>query len=81
MNNERRIFQEPKDLANELQSDEFRKGDVARPVGEGKYAIVNYKNHAELVYVLEIPREPGEAQEELGIEKEASYVITVINPQ
>jgi hypothetical protein len=74
------IFQEPKELTNELQSDEFRKGDAARPVGEGKYAIVNYKNHAELAYVLELPKEPGEAQKELGIEKEASYVITVINP-
>jgi hypothetical protein len=74
------IFQEPKELANELQSDEFRKGDAARPVGESKYAIVDYKNHAELVYILELPKEPGEAQKELGIEKEASYVITVINP-
>jgi len=27
-----------------------------------------------------LPKEPGEAQKELGIEKEASYIITVINP-
>lgn len=61
-------------------SDEFRKGDAARPVGEGKYAIVEYQNHAELAYILELPKEPGEAQMELGIEKEASYIVTVINP-
>ena len=28
-----------------------------------------------------MPKEPGEAQQELGIEKEASYVISVINPR
>ena len=62
-------------------SDEFRKGDAARPVGEGKYAIVKHQNHAELAYILEMPEQPGEAQRELGIEKEASYVISVINPK
>jgi hypothetical protein len=62
-------------------SDEFRKGDAARPVGEGKYAIVRHQNHAELAYILEMPEQPGEAQKELGIEKEASYIISVINPK
>jgi hypothetical protein len=56
--------------------------DKARPVGEGKYAIVSYHNkHTELAFVLELPKEPGKAQKELGIEKEASYIITVINPK
>jgi hypothetical protein len=45
-------------------------------VGEGKYAIVKHQNHAELAYILEIPNDPGEAQIELGTEKEASYVIS-----
>ena len=74
------IFERPEELTKELLSDEFRKGDLARPVGEGKYAIVKYQNHAELAYILELPKEPGEAQKELGIEKEASYIVTVINP-
>ena len=74
------IFERPEELTKELLSDEFRKGDAARPVGEGKYAIVKHQNHAELAYVLELPKEPGEAQKELGIEKEASYIVTVINP-
>jgi hypothetical protein len=42
----------------------------------GKYAIVKHQNHAELAYILEILNDPGEAQIELGIEKEASYVIS-----
>ncbi len=75
------IFENPQELTNELLADEFRKGDAARPVGEGKYAIVKHQDHAELAYILEMPEEPGEAQRELGIEKEASYIISVINPK
>jgi hypothetical protein len=75
------IFKDPKELTKELFSDEFRKGDAARPVGEGKYAIVKRQSHAELAYILEMPKQPGEAQQELGIEKEASYIISVINPR
>ena len=75
------IFENLNDLTNELFSDEFRKGDAARPVGAGKYIIAKHQNHAEIAYVLETPREPGEAQEELGIEKEASFIISVINPK
>lgn len=75
------IFENLDDLTSELFSDEFRKGDAARPVGEGKYIIARHQNHAEIAYVLETPKEPGEAQEELGIEKEASFIISVINPK
>jgi hypothetical protein len=75
------IFKDPNELTKELLSDEFRKGDAARPVGEGKYAIVNHHNHTELAYILEMPEQPGEAQKELGIEKEAGYIISVINPK
>src|ERR671929_842352 len=76
------IFNDANELTKELLSDEFRRGDAARPVGEGKYAIVkHHQNHTELAYVLELPKEPGEAQRELGIEKEASYIISVINPK
>jgi hypothetical protein len=50
------------------------------PVGEGKYAIVKHQNYAELTYILEMPEQRGEAQRELGIEKETSYIISVINP-
>src|SRR5919199_32862 len=75
------IFKDANELTKELSSDEFRRGDAARPVGEGNYAIVKYHNHTELAYILELPKEPGEAQKELGIEKEASYVISVINPK
>src|SRR5919202_7065485 len=70
------IFKDASELTKELSSDEFRKGDAARPAGEGKYAIIKHQDHTELAYVLELPKEPGEAQRELGIEKEATYVIS-----
>lgn len=63
-----------------MTADEYKKGDAARPVGEGKYAIIEHQNHTELAFILEMPQEIGEAQKELGIQKEASYIITVINP-
>ena len=75
------VFENQNDLTKELFSDEFREGDAARPVGAGKYVIVRHQKHAEIAYVLETPDKPGEAQEELGIEQEASYIITVINPK
>ena len=76
------IFKDTNELTKELLSDELRRGDAARPVGEGKYAIIkHHQNHTELAYVLELPKEPGDAQKELGIEKEASYIISVINPK
>jgi hypothetical protein len=34
-----------------------------------------------LAYVLELPREPGAAQDLFDIEQEASYVIAVRNPE
>ena len=74
------IFYDSKNLVEDLTADEYRKGDAARPVGEGKYAIIEHQNHAELAFILEMPQEIGEAQKELGIQKEASYIITVINP-
>ena len=75
------IFEDVNELTNELYSDEFREGDAARPVGAGKYVIVRHQKHTEMAYVLETPNQPGNAQEELGIEKEASYIISVINPK
>jgi hypothetical protein len=74
------IFYDSQNLVEDLTADEYKKGDAARPVGEGKYAIIEHQNHAELAFILERPREIGEAQKELGIQKEASYIITVINP-
>ena len=57
------VFNDHNELTEELFSDEFRRGDAARPVGEGKYAIIikrHQKHHTELAYILEMPKELGE---------------------
>jgi hypothetical protein len=74
------IFEDKDELTKELFSEEFRKGDAARPAGMGKYVIAEHQKHAEIAYILGTPDQPGEAQKELGIEKEARYIISVINP-
>ncbi|HEX5596727.1 MAG TPA: hypothetical protein VFX61_12040 [Micromonosporaceae bacterium] len=53
----------------------------ARPAAEGAYVIARHDDHTHLAYELELPQQPGPPQHELGIEPEASYIITVKNPQ
>jgi hypothetical protein len=53
----------------------------ARPAGEGRYALVRHENHTHLAYALELPPKPGRVQTELRIEPEASYIVSVKNPE
>jgi hypothetical protein len=53
---------------------------AATPTGEGKYVIVKHDNHTELAYILELPEIPGPTQREFEIKKEASYIISIKNP-
>src|ERR1043166_10030017 len=57
-----------------------RRTGAAIPVGEGKYSILEHEGHTELAYILEIPEVPGSSQREFQIKKEASYIISVKNP-
>ena len=52
----------------------------ARPVGEGRYALADHDGHTHLAYGLELPREPGEAQRLFAIDREASLIVAVRNP-
>jgi hypothetical protein len=47
----------------------------ARPVGEGRYTIVDHEGHSHLAYALEHPQQPGEAQRAMQIEPEASRAL------
>jgi hypothetical protein len=55
---------------------EFRKGDAARPVGEGKYVMVRYRKHAELAYILEMPEQPGEAPKRIRAQSVPYHELT-----
>lgn len=78
----------PEQLHDKLQQRRYttktrgeRHQPPARPTAEGAYAITRHDDHTHLAYQLELPRRPGRPQEELHIEPEASYVISVKNPQ
>jgi hypothetical protein len=77
----------PDDIHKELLPAEYttetrgkRRLAAAAPAGEGKYTIVKHENHTELAYLLELPEIPGPTQREFEIKKEASYIISVKNP-
>jgi hypothetical protein len=77
-----------KDIENELMPAEYttetrgkRRLAAAVPAGEGKYVIAKHDNHTELAYILELPETPGPTQREFEIKKEASYIISVKNPE
>jgi hypothetical protein len=81
------ITSNPDDIQKELMPAEYntetrgkRRLSAAAPAGEGKYAIVKHDNHTELAYILELPEIPGPTQREFEIKKEASYIISVKNP-
>lgn len=88
----RKVARKPEELEGELARTTYptktrgqRTQPGARAVGEGKYAIVAHeersgRRHTHLAYALELPEEAGEAQEALGVAEEASYVISVRNP-
>ncbi|HEU5460910.1 MAG TPA: DUF2795 domain-containing protein [Nitrososphaeraceae archaeon] len=58
-----------------------RRLSAAQPAGEGKYSIIRHDGHTELAYILEIPEDPGPIQTEFEIKKEASYIVSVKNPE
>ena len=58
-----------------------RRLPAAQPAGEGKYSIIRHDGHTELAYILEIPEIPGPIQTEFEIKKEASYIVSVKNPE
>lgn len=58
-----------------------RKIPAARPAGEGRYRIVRHGSHTHLCYVLELPEKTAAVQRAFHIAPEASYVVSVKNPE
>jgi hypothetical protein len=54
---------------------------AARPAGEGVYQITLEDGTIHLVYSLELPREPNEVQKAFHIPIEASYALSIKNPE
>ena len=58
-----------------------RNQPAANPAAEGAYVIARHDDHTHLAYQLELPHRAGDPQREFSIEPEASYIVTVKNPQ
>lgn len=58
-----------------------RHSPAAAPVAEGVYAITTTGRESHLAYMVTLPPELGEVQEELGIKEKGSFVISTRNPQ
>jgi hypothetical protein len=54
---------------------------TARPAGEGVYALVLHEDHTHIAYALELPQRIGPVQRALQVERAASYVVSVKNPE
>ncbi|KAH0267165.1 hypothetical protein KCU91_g10279, partial [Aureobasidium melanogenum] len=52
------------------------------PLGEGVYALTTTGTRSEshLAYMLTIPQEPGQMQEDVGIRSKGSFVLSLKNP-
>ncbi|KAI5210046.1 hypothetical protein E4T39_00473 [Aureobasidium subglaciale] len=52
------------------------------PMGEGVYAITatGTRSESHLAYMLTIPQEPGQMQEDVGIRSKGSFVLSLKNP-
>lgn len=84
----RMVRNDPKAITEELSATEYdtktrgeRHLPGARPAGEGVYEILRHGDHTHLVFELELPEEPGPVQEAFQLEQEASYIISIENPE
>jgi hypothetical protein len=54
---------------------------AARPAGEGVYALLQRGRNLHLTYELELPKRPGEVQEEFNITPQGAYIVSIANPE
>jgi hypothetical protein len=82
------VSSNPDDIEEDLKGEKYetktrgeRVKPAARPAGEGVYALVRHEDHTHIAYALELPERLGPVQRELQIEREASYIVSVKNPE
>lgn len=54
---------------------------AATPIAEGVYAITTTGRESHLAYILTIPSELSEVQEDIGLRERGSFITSVKNPQ
>ena len=82
------VSDNPTDIENQLDPETYetktrgkRHLPAARPIGEGIYRILRHGNHTHFVYALELPAKSGEAQRAFHLAEQASYIISIKNPE
>lgn len=82
------VTERPEELLEDLEPREYetrtrglRRRPEARPVGEGRYVLADHDGHSHLAYGLELPPEPGPAQRLFNIDRQASFIVAVRNPE
>lgn len=71
------VASEARDVEEELRATTYE----TKTRGERHLPAARYRDHTHLAYALELPEEPDEVQWEMNIKEEASYVISVKNPE
>lgn len=64
----------------ETKTSGVRSNPPVSPVGEGVYALTTESRNTHLAYMLTIPSELGEIQEDMGIRAKGSFLISLKNP-
>lgn len=75
------------DIKNSLSASDYmtktagsRHTPAAAPIGEGVYAITSTGREAHLAYILTVPSEMSEVQEDVGLRQRGSYLTSAKNP-
>jgi hypothetical protein len=83
-----KVAQAPAAIEQDLREETYetktrgeRRQPAARPAGEGRYAVALIDGQMHLAYVLERPEQPAEVQRAFRIAPEASFALSVNNPE
>ncbi|KAL8851104.1 MAG: hypothetical protein Q9221_004000 [Calogaya cf. arnoldii] len=76
------------EIKNSLSSSDYmtktagsRHTPAAAPIGEGVYAITSTGRETHLAYILTIPSELSEIQDDVGLKQRGSFVTSAKNPE
>jgi hypothetical protein len=82
------VADDPEAIRDDLERVEYRtrtRGTRVQPearvAGSAAYVVVDHDGHTHLAYRLDGQRGPDRLERELGIRREASYIVAVRNPE
>lgn len=83
-----KVASSPNEIEKELREESYstktrgeQEQPAARPAGEGRYTVALVESRMHLAYALELPKDPDEVQRAFKIKPEASFALSVKNPE